>query len=79
MFCFEANFFHKLESIKYEYFDPGIYVDYLKKCLSQWNYYSCLDAHGLSKCHIVYAHEMLRVILVKSFNSFLLLYSICVF
>ena len=32
---------------------------------------SCVDAHGLSKCHIVYAHEVLRVILVKLFNSFL--------
>ena len=25
----------------------------------------------LSKCHIAYAHEVLRVILVKLFNSFL--------
>ena len=32
---------------------------------------SCVDAHGLSKCHIVYAHEVLKVILVKLFNSFL--------
>ena len=57
--------------MKHEHFDPGIDVVYLEKFLSQPNNFFCLDAHGLSKCHIVYAHEVLRVILVKLFNSFL--------
>ena len=60
-----ANFLHNLGNIKYEHFDPGIDVECLEKCLSHLNNSSCVDAYGLSKCHIVYAHEMLRVILVK--------------
>ena len=66
-----ANFLHKLRNINYEHFDQGVNVECLEKCLSQLNNCSCLDAHGLSKCHIVYAHEVLRVILVKLFNFFL--------
>ena len=66
-----ANFLHNLGNIKYENFDPGIDVKCLEKCLSHLNNSSCVDAYGLSKCYIVYAHEMLRVILVKLFNSFL--------
>ena len=65
-----ANFLYKLRSIKYEHFDPGIDVECLEKCLNQLNNSSCVDAHGLSKFHIVYAHEVLRVILVKLFNFF---------
>ena len=65
-----ANFLHKLGNNKYELFDLGIDVKCLEKCLGQLNNSSCLDAHGLSKCHIVYAHEVLRVILVKLFKSF---------
>ena len=68
---FVANFLHNLGNIKYEHFDLGIDVECLEKCLSQLNNSSCVDAHGLSKCHIVYAHEVLRVILVKLFNSYL--------
>ena len=66
-----ANYLHNLGNIKYEHFDPGIDVECLEKCLSQLNNSSCVDAHGFSKCHIIYAHEVLRVILVKLFYSFL--------
>ena len=66
-----VNFLHKLGNIKYEHFNPGIDVECLEKCVSQLNNSSCLDVYGLSKCHIVYAHEVLRVIIIKLFNSFL--------
>ena len=66
-----VNFLHKLGSIKYEHCDPGIDAECLEKCLSQLNNSSYLDAHGLSICHIVYAREVLREILVKLSNSFL--------
>ena len=76
-----VNFLYKLKSFKYDYFNTGIDVECLEKCLCKSNNSFCLDAHGLSKCHIVYALEVLRVILVKLFNSFLIhcFYSICVF
>jgi hypothetical protein len=65
----KSAFLNKLNNLKDVSVDFHVSVELLEKCLLQLNNSTCLD--GLCKSHIAYAHEVLRVILAKIYNSFI--------